>query len=444
MGKSWDTKKVNDFIESFEHATRNYITCLDDVHRSYEAYTNNETFVGQAADSTKNFFNIKQKEFNRQQYELSREMVRRYVDLDETFKAIVDPASDAKIDTDVVGKVKVYFMDQYDNLEHIGCNIQQKTIEAVDRLGKYGCGLEDINFKNTIMQYYDYCGNGGFLDSCIKKVEEFDDTASTRVFNSGIKNAIQEHIEEISDKAAGLDMIRTQVVGVDKQVLSLTALSSMTGIIKGIGKFFVAGAEGGSISELYSHKKTRAIEQYENEKNPSGKEPAMNLMQMQAYGKGKNLHDYTKEIDAWLVEQERYFDNLYKSYPTYGERKFYFTFLFVEKVKTGGDMDIKQRGSWQNAFPNIKYPPDTGESYFIYHGQVMDPATLGNVVYAYVGAKYYSDEMLRFGGGAVQTKRRDITDLPVIFSIPDYGEMPEDIEAINLGIEWAKEGFPDG
>ena len=55
MGKSWDTKKVNNFIECFEHVAHNYIERLSDVHRSYEEYTNNETFVGRAADSTKNF-----------------------------------------------------------------------------------------------------------------------------------------------------------------------------------------------------------------------------------------------------------------------------------------------------------------------------------------------------------------------------------------------------
>jgi hypothetical protein len=226
MGKSWDTKKVSDFIECFEHATHNYIEHLGDVHRSYEDYTSNETFVGQAADSTKTFITLKQKEFNRQQYELSKEMVKRYTDLDETFKAIVDPAADARINTDVVSKVKTHFMNQYDYLEHIGCKVQQKTIEAVGRLGKYGCDLEEINFKDTIMQYYDYCGTGGFLDNCIKKVEEFDDTAYTRIFNSGIRNAIQEHIEEVSDKAAGLDMIHTQAVDINKQTLSLVSLST--------------------------------------------------------------------------------------------------------------------------------------------------------------------------------------------------------------------------
>lgn len=155
-----------------------------------------------------------------------------------------------------------------------------------------------------------------------------------------------------------------------------------------------------------------------------------------------NLPDYTERIDKWVAEQEKYFDPMYNASKHTGGGKGQFTLKFIEKVQTTGDMDVKQPDKWEKAF-HIPYPSDTEQPYFLYHGQVMDPATLGNVVYAYVGAKYYPDEMLRFGGGAVQTKRRDSSDLPYIFSIPDYGEMPEDVEAINLGLEWRKEGFPD-
>ena len=31
----------------------------------------------------------------------------------------------------------------------------------------------------------------------------------------------------------------------------------------------------------------------------------------------------------------------------------------------------------------------------------------------------------------------------MIVKIKKNGEMPEDVEAINLGLEWRKEGFPD-
>ncbi|WP_158588690.1 polymorphic toxin type 44 domain-containing protein [Butyrivibrio sp. X503] len=87
--------------------------------------------------------------------------------------------------------------------------------------------------------------------------------------------------------------------------------------------------------------------------------------------------------------------------------------------------------------------PHTEDDYFIYHGQVMDAATLGNVTYSYIASKYYSDFFTLSGGAAVQTKRRAWKDLPFLFLLPHCGEMPEDIEAIKLGIKWRKEGFPD-
>ena len=226
MGICWDTKKVNDFIEHFEHAVHNYMEPLAAAHAAYEKYENNETFVGQAAETSKTFIGMKQKEFNRQQYKLSKEMLKKYTDLDETFKVMVDPAADARIDTDVVKKVQARFQGQLEGLERSGFNIQQKSMDVFDRLSKYGCGVEEVYFRNTIVKYDDYCGIGGFLQECIRKMEDFDDEASRRVINSGLKNAIIEHIDEVSEITAGLDLINPQAVEIDKQKVSLMALGA--------------------------------------------------------------------------------------------------------------------------------------------------------------------------------------------------------------------------
>ncbi|MBO4913209.1 MAG: hypothetical protein J5504_10820 [Butyrivibrio sp.] len=60
MGKSWDTKKVNEFIEYFEHAAHHYMECLTDIHASYESYRNNDSFVGGGAEQSKAFIGMKQ------------------------------------------------------------------------------------------------------------------------------------------------------------------------------------------------------------------------------------------------------------------------------------------------------------------------------------------------------------------------------------------------
>ncbi len=226
MGKSWDTKKIHDFIETFENAAHNYMEGIGYLQSGYEKYQNNETFVGGGAEATKRFIGMKQSEFNRQQYELSKEMIKRYVDLDETFKAMVDPADDAKIDTDVVGRTKTRFQRQLEEYESLAFAIQQKTMEDVDKFRKYCGDIEEVYVRDTLADYDEFCGTGGFLYDCIKKVEEFDEKASNRLFNSGIKDAIQGYIEEISDKAAGLDSINLMAVDIDKQKVNLLALGA--------------------------------------------------------------------------------------------------------------------------------------------------------------------------------------------------------------------------
>ncbi|SFU74655.1 hypothetical protein [Butyrivibrio sp. M55] len=233
MGKSWDTKKVNEFIEYFEHAACRYMESLGDVYASYERYRNNETFVGGGAEQSKAFIGIKQEEYNRLQYELSREMVKRYVDIDETFKTMVDPDTDARIDTDVVRMIKSHFMEQLEEFESEAFAIQQKSMEAEGKFKKYCGDIEEIYVRDAVRHYDEFCNTGGFLQNCIDKMEEFDTEASNRLNRSGLKNAINEHIAEMSVKASELDSIQFHTQSVSKQIVGLVAFGATLGV-KGI------------------------------------------------------------------------------------------------------------------------------------------------------------------------------------------------------------------
>ena len=233
MGKSWDTKKVNEFIEYFEHAAHHYMECLTDIHASYESYRNNDTFVGGGAEQSKAFIGMKQEKYNRLQYELSKEMVKRYMDLDETFKTMVDPAPDARIDTDVVKTTKSHFMEQLEEFESVAFAIQNKSMEAEERFKKYCSGVEGVYVRDAVMQYDNFCNTGGVLQSYINKMEEFDSEASNRLNRSGLKNAINEHIAEMLAKTNELDSIQVQTQSVSKQTLVLAAFGSVLGV-KGV------------------------------------------------------------------------------------------------------------------------------------------------------------------------------------------------------------------
>ena len=178
----------------------------------------------------------------------------------------------------------------------------------------------------------------------------------------------------------------------------------------------------------------------ECEKNSSGK--TLEELQAEYY---EGIPDYTEVIDSWVSEQEKFFDEIYEDIDTAGPGGLYaiaeLYYQFYEHVKTGGSMDIKQEESWKEAFAEygIPYPGDGG--LFVYHGQVMDPATLGNVIYAYVGSKYFTEFELYSGGAAVQVKRYHWQDLIYMYFLPYWGDMDEDHDAIALGIKWRKEGF---
>lgn len=151
------------------------------------------------------------------------------------------------------------------------------------------------------------------------------------------------------------------------------------------------------------------------------------------------LPDYTEEIDEWIKKKERYFGsirNMNQCVLTALPNEIKLINEFYNQVKSGAEMDIKEPSNWSKAFGTEQ--PDTG--YFIYHGEVMDAAKLGNITYGYVGKSLYPDFMLYYGGGFANMKNISIKYIPAIFVLPNYGDAPEDIEAIKKGIDmWEQE-----
>lgn len=148
------------------------------------------------------------------------------------------------------------------------------------------------------------------------------------------------------------------------------------------------------------------------------------------------LPDYTKEIDKWLEQKETLF-NTFEDFEwpnlTKDQNKMVnasiTSWIFYNQVQTGGPMDIKLEDKWEEAFGFEQSP------YFIYHGEVMDPGTLGNVAFGYVGAPLFPDFMLYCGGGAVNMKNWDAKYVFAVPFLPNYGDAPEDYIAVKKGIE---------
>lgn len=105
---------------------------------------------------------------------------------------------------------------------------------------------------------------------------------------------------------------------------------------------------------------------------------------------------------------------------------------FFTKVNTGAEMDIKNQERWEEAF-EMEYP-----DFFVYHGEIMEAGKLGNIIYGYVGSGLYPDEILYYGGGFANMVNVGKKYVPALPFMPNYGDAPEDIEAIQEGINLRK------
>ena len=63
--------------------------------------------------------------------------------------------------------------------------------------------------------------------------------------------------------------------------------------------------------------------------------------------------------------------------------------FFIEKVRTGGDWDLKN-----NIYPS--------RDQYMYNGMIYDGEDIGNIHFGYVGAALYTSGFLHFGAGVYQ------------------------------------------
>ena len=469
----YDAEKTNEFIEDLFYTLKAYNSKAELLNSVYDRYCHNDTYVGDTADKTKLYISAHQK-FLSNKYELQRAIYKKYCDIDNNFRDTVDSSPKARIKMSVLKKVRSDYQGMAESMDYHGRKIMNLAQELDNEFGEFA-DFETPDFANAICAFEDFCCSGGFLDKCINKLLEFDKWSSDDVDRTGFYDEEKNMQNKLRATANSLDSMTVYQPDIAKNSIELVALGASVGAI---GAATVLGAKQGaqditlekcaannlSVSSANIPFGNRYAQEQMEKFLKKGKEKAKKnydaeyeynrsqntgktLAELQALNTpDANFPDYTEMVDKWLAEQEKYFDKLDPGDPNpitgatiAGEAVF--TAVFYNKVKTGGDMDIKQKKKWEDAF-GIPYP-EGDNAYFIYHGQVMDAATLGNVTYSYIGAKYYSDFALYSGGAAVQTKRRDPSDIPYMYTVPDYGDMPEDHESIGLGIKWRKEGFPD-
>ncbi len=157
--------------------------------------------------------------------------------------------------------------------------------------------------------------------------------------------------------------------------------------------------------------------------------------------------DYTKEIDERLAEAVAGFESrsvgdggpssigrLLSNFDNYR--------WFYDQVDHKGPWDIKVDEPWRQQFPNLEIP----KKKFIYRGEMVERADLGNFAYGYLGTAMgvHSDFLYQMGGAAALTEGKPPNFGTILNAYGKaleagaenrYGDPEEDHEWIKRGID---------
>ncbi len=226
MGKTWDTEKIEKFIESFAGAYDRYTDDLHSLEDGMSKYYFNDTYRGQAAEASKNFIGEGQNKLHMKQINIQRRLVLKYYEMLDAFKDKVDPSPTARIDTDQLMDIKKRFLVCDNVIDVEGYNIECKTKYIADKFGHINGNLIPSSYRMVGEMYEDFCGSGGLFDYCVKKVEEFDAEMCSDVNNSGIEYDVDTLQDKVVATASALDSIQVKVENMSKFSLGLVSLNA--------------------------------------------------------------------------------------------------------------------------------------------------------------------------------------------------------------------------
>lgn len=226
MGKTWDTEKIEKFIESFAGAYDRYTDDLHSLEDGMSKYYFNDTYRGQAAEASKNFIGEGQSKLHMKQIDIQRRLVLKYYEMLDSFKDKVDSSPVARIDTDLLMDIKKRFMICDNVIDVEGYNVECKTRYIADKFGHINGNLIPSSYRMVGEMYEDFCGSGGLFDYCVRKVEEFDAEMCSDVDNSGIEDDVDTLQDKVVATASALDTIHVYAENVQKNSVGLVNLSA--------------------------------------------------------------------------------------------------------------------------------------------------------------------------------------------------------------------------
>lgn len=228
MGKRYDSEKAVGFIEELENAVGEYTEKAGLLDSAYKRYVANDTFLGKAAEASKLFVVDKQSGFNLEQHEIQRKLLYLYADIDDLFKNNVDTADDARIDTDVLEETKGKLQDYKDPFDRHSREIEGKACEIEKYLSEYSDFIQP-SYEGARVSAEKLCGDGEFIDTCIRNFVEFDEESCLLVDRSELEQDVEKYISSVSRTASALDDMQIddpQVEDVFVKLVSFNALNA--------------------------------------------------------------------------------------------------------------------------------------------------------------------------------------------------------------------------
>ena len=178
------------------------------------------------AEYSKRFiYEIQGDELHIKNLELKKDFLYACSNIEERFKEQVDPSPKSHISTRVLLKIKRDFGTYYAVIDTKGYEIECHAKRLVDMYGKWGISTVPC-YRRSMMTYEEFCGNSAFLDTCIKKLENFDQESCSVLNGKDFIGNAQTLQAKINNTAGVLDSMTVYQPNVVKTSVSLVALSA--------------------------------------------------------------------------------------------------------------------------------------------------------------------------------------------------------------------------
>ncbi len=202
-GKWFDAKKTAELFLNMQNAAVDYCKKSEATGVAYQSFVASESFMGKAADETKNFIGNGMGSMNIKVADEHKKCIQEQIDILDGFRTMVDSSPYAYIDYDVLEAIDTDFVGYHGKFGKIAGSVDLIIGELNKEFGeKYG-EFPEPNKGGVNNSFADFCsvgGNGGYVKECQNKFVAFDSELTDHVrahdteafngeFNQKIANA---------------------------------------------------------------------------------------------------------------------------------------------------------------------------------------------------------------------------------------------------------------